>query len=62
MENFVMKRLRRKIDTILLEWAANKEHMPLIIKGARQTGKTEAITHFAGQHYQNVIAINFVLR
>ena len=57
-----MERLRRKIDAILVEWSANKERMPLIIKGARQIGKTEAISHFAGQHYQNVIAINFVLQ
>ena len=57
-----MERLRRKIDAILAEWSANKERMPLIIKGARQIGKTEAISHFAGQHYQNVIAINFVLQ
>ena len=62
MENFVIERLRRKIDAILVEWSANKERMPLIIKGARQIGKTEAISHFAGQHYQNVIAINFVLQ
>lgn len=58
----MIERLRRKIDAILVEWSANKERMPLIIKGARQIGKTEAISHFAGQHYQNVIAINFVLQ
>ena len=57
-----MERLRRKIDAILVEWSANKERMPLIIKGARQIGKTEAISHFADKHYQNVIAINFVLQ
>ena len=59
---FVIKRLRRKIDALLADWAANEEHMPLIIKGARQIGKTEAISHFAGQHYRNVIVINFVLQ
>ena len=59
---FVIKRLRRKIDALLADWAANEEHMPLIIKGARQIGKTEAISYFAGQHYRNVIVINFVLQ
>jgi len=58
----VIKRLKRKIDALLADWAANEEHMPLIIKGARQIGKTEAISHFAGQHYRNVIVINFVLQ
>ena len=33
--------LRRKIDTFLIEWKSNPEHMPLIVKGARQIGKTE---------------------
>ena len=57
-----MNRLRRKIDAILVEWSLNKERMPLIIKGARQIGKTEAISHFADKYYQNVITINFVLQ
>ncbi len=59
---FVMKRLRRKIDSRLEDWAAAPDRMPLIIKGARQVGKTEAISHFASRHYRNVIAINFVLQ
>ena len=57
-----MERLTRKIDARLMQWAATPERMPLIIKGARQIGKTEAISHFAKQHYQNVVEINFVLQ
>lgn len=57
-----MERLTRKIDARLIQWAATPERKPLIIKGARQTGKTEAISHFAHQHYQNVVEINFVLQ
>lgn len=57
-----MDRLRRKIDTVLVEWKSNKEHMPLIVKGARQIGKTEAIRHFAKENYESVIEINFVLQ
>ena len=36
--------------------------MPLIIKGARQIGKTNAIENFAKQNYKNFIEINFVLQ
>ncbi len=36
--------------------------MPLIVKGARQIGKTDAVRHFAAAHYENVIEINFVLQ
>lgn len=54
-----MRYLRRKIDSYLLEWKENKDRKPLIIKGARQIGKTEAITNFAEKHYAHVVKINF---
>ena len=52
---------RRKIDDFLLNWKDDVAHKPLIIKGARQIGKTESILHFANRAYTNVIYINFVL-
>lgn len=53
--------LRRKIDTYLENWKNNPERKPLIIKGARQTGKTESILQFANLNYPNVVYINFAL-
>lgn len=52
--------LKRKIDTFLEEWKADKNRKPLIVKGSRQIGKTESILHFADKHYENIIEINFV--
>ena len=52
--------LKRKIDAFLEEWKADKKRKPLIIKGSRQIGKTESILHFAADHYENIIEINFV--
>ena len=57
-----MERLRRKVDKILENWKKTDNRYPLIIKGARQTGKTEAIEHFAKNHYKSIIEINFVLQ
>ncbi len=57
-----MSRLIRKIDTFLLEWKNKTDRLPLIVKGARQIGKTEAISHFARGNYKSVIEINFVLQ
>lgn len=57
-----MDRLTRKIDSFLIEWKKNKDRLPLIVKGARQIGKTKAIEFFAENHYQSVIEINFVLQ
>ena len=52
--------LKRKVDAFLEEWKADKNRKPLIVKGSRQIGKTESILHFAADHYENVIEINFV--
>lgn len=57
-----MERLARKIDAFLEEWKENPDRFPLIVKGARQIGKTKAIEFFAEHHYQSVIEINFVLQ
>ncbi len=51
---------RRKIDEFLIQWKKDPAHKPLIVKGARQIGKTESILHFAKENYANVIYINFV--
>lgn len=52
--------LKRKVDTYLTIWKKNPDRKPLIIKGARQIGKTRSIEWFASQNYKNVILINFV--
>jgi len=51
--------LKRKIDYYLVNWKSS-EHKPLIIKGARQVGKTESIRHFAKNNYESIVEINFV--
>ncbi len=54
--------LKRKIDNFLIEWKKRPERKPLIVKGARQVGKTMSIRHFAQQHYKHVVEINFLLQ
>ena len=57
-----MPRLKRKIDKYLIEWKNDKNRLPLIVKGARQIGKTESIENFGKNNYENVVVINFVLQ
>ncbi|MBQ7022322.1 MAG: ATP-binding protein [Akkermansia sp.] len=52
--------LRRKIDSYLTAWKAELGHKPLIVRGARQVGKTEAIMQFATRCYEHVVYVNFV--
>ncbi len=54
-----MERLKRKIDKYLLEWKKNNDKLPLIIKGARQIGKTNAIRNFGKNNYKTFVEINF---
>ena len=51
--------LHRKIDDYLIEWKKNKDRLPLIIRGARQVGKTSSIEHFAAT-YRYFVEINFI--
>ena len=53
--------LKRKIDAFLASWKADQERKPLIVKGARQIGKTESIRRFAEGRYKSVVEINFAL-
>lgn len=57
-----MKKFHRKIDDFLLEWKSRPNHKPLIVKGARQVGKTKAIEYFAEHNYKHIVKINFALQ
>lgn len=52
--------LKRKIDEFLVKWKKDDDRLPLIVKGARQIGKTKSIELFINKYYKNVIEINFV--
>lgn len=57
-----MQLLKRKVDKFLISWKDSPNKKPLIIKGARQIGKTESIKNFAKNNYKSVIEINFTLQ
>lgn len=52
--------LKRKIYKELLEWKNNKNNECLLIKGARQVGKTFLIEQFGKENYDNFIEVNFI--
>lgn len=54
--------LKRKIDKYLEEWKALADKKPLIVKGARQVGKTASIRYFGEKYYNNIVEINFALQ
>lgn len=52
--------LKRKFYNKLLDWKKNKDKSCLLVKGARQIGKTYIIDYFGRQNYQSYIYINFI--
>ena len=52
--------LRRKIEKKLIEWKNNKDKTCLMIKGARQVGKTFIVNKFANENYKYYTYINFI--
>ena len=51
--------LKRRITEYLLKWKQKDVKKPLVVRGARQVGKTYIIEKFAKENYKNYIYINF---
>ena len=52
--------LRRKIESRLLDWKKSHGRKCLLVKGARQVGKTFSIEKFGKEQYENLVVINFI--
>jgi predicted AAA+ superfamily ATPase len=50
--------LKRLIDSHLLDWAKTKERKPLLLRGARQVGKSSAIRNLSS-FFEHFLEINF---
>ena len=51
--------LKRKIEDELIRWKRRGDRMSLVVKGARQVGKTYIIDKFAKENYEHYTYINF---
>ena len=51
--------LRRKITDQLIEWKNDPDKKSLLIRGARQVGKTFSVNEFAKNNYGNYVYLNF---
>ena len=51
--------MRRYANERLIEWKSSKRRKPLIIRGARQVGKTWLMKEFGSTHFENMAYINF---
>ena len=53
--------ISREIDKQLNEWKESKQHKPLLLRGARQVGKSSAVRHL-GESFDYYIEANFEKR
>ena len=53
--------MHRSIITNLVKWKNAYEHLPILLRGARQIGKTTAVQQFANANFSHMVNINFEL-
>ncbi len=51
--------MKRLLEKELLAWKNSKEHLPLLLRGARQVGKSYLIEHFGKTFFDDLIVIDF---
>ncbi|MDR2577316.1 MAG: AAA family ATPase [Chitinispirillales bacterium] len=54
--------MERKFTDFLLKWKESHRKECLLVKGARQVGKTYIVEDFGKKHYESVISLNFFER
>lgn len=54
--------MRRLIDTQLQTWKESPRRKPLIVRGARQVGKTWSVERFGDSAFRNVVKVDFEKR
>jgi predicted AAA+ superfamily ATPase len=54
-----MSYIKRDIDDLLISWKNETQRWPLLIRGARQIGKSYSVTEFGKKEFENLVNINF---
>ncbi len=51
--------MKRTIDLILDQWQHSQVRQPLLIRGARQVGKTHSVNDFGKRAFDSIVSVNF---
>jgi predicted AAA+ superfamily ATPase len=51
--------MQRDIEKVLADWKENENRKPLLIRGARQVGKTYTVMKFGRENFERVLEVNF---
>ena len=50
--------MKRKAEMFLTEWYQRPGRKPLVLRGARQVGKTYLVEHWGREHFRSVLTVN----
>ena len=53
-----MAYIKRTVDQVLLSWKTDPDRKPLLVRGARQVGKSSSIEYFSS-HFEHFVTVNF---
>ncbi len=54
--------MRRTIEPILKKWKDQVDRLPIILRGARQVGKSFTVEKFGNEHFESLVVVNFEFR
>lgn len=54
--------MKRDIERDLFNWKERKDRMPLLLRGARQVGKSYIVEEFGKKTFKNLVVVNFEFR
>ena len=53
--------LMRTLEQFLIDWKCLSSRKPLLLRGARQVGKSFLVEAFGAKYFENLMTINFEL-
>lgn len=54
-----MVKMQRDIVKNLIQWQKQENHLPILLRGARQVGKSYLVEHFGQEYFEDLITVNF---
>lgn len=54
--------MKRDLEKYLLNWKECKDRLPLLLRGARQVGKSYIVEDFGKKAFKNLVVVNFEFR
>ncbi len=54
--------MKRFLEKELIFWKNKKDRLPLLLRGARQVGKSYLVEYFGKNHFDNVVVVDFERR